>query len=280
MQPKSQVCGDAPLLLWYAAGALEEKEASIVAGHVADCANCRALVQENQELARIYLTASARESRHLSPETLFRLVSDEPGSDVGDARRHLTTCGECREIVSVLEKVQKEEEGASGAEPIGERVRAVWAGLDRFMELGWMRSPVPAYLLALLLLYPAYRGLIGAGAQPTPHLLPTPVPIASETERGPAETPIRVEAGTEQTVLTVFVPIARDRYRYRLELRTREGRRLFVVDDAQSFDGLGTFALTLPKGYLGAGVYELRVGEWERDGREPANEYVFPFSVE
>jgi hypothetical protein len=207
-------------------------------------------------------------------------VSDERGSDVGDARRHLETCGECREIVSVLEKVQKEEEGASDAEPIGERVRAVWADLDRFMKLGWMRSPVPAYLLALLLLYPAYRGLIGAGAQPTPQLLPPPIPIASETERGPAETPIRVEAGSERTVLTVFVPIAPDRYRYRLELRTQQGRRLFVVDDAQSFDGVGTFALTLPKGFLGAGVYELRVGEWERDGTEPANEYVFPFSVE
>jgi hypothetical protein len=211
---------------------------------------------------------------------LFRIVSDERGSDVGDARRHLETCGECREIVSVLEKVQKEEEGASDAEPIGERVRAVWADLDRFMKLGWMRSPVPAYLLALLLLYPAYRGLIGAGAQPTPQLLPPPIPIASETERGPAETPIRVEAGSERTVLTVFVPIAPDRYRYRLELRTQQGRRLFVVDDAQSFDGVGTFALTLPKGFLGAGVYELRVGEWERDGTEPANEYVFPFSVE
>jgi hypothetical protein len=132
----------------------------------------------------------------------------------------------------------------------------------------------------LLLLYPAYRGLIGAGAQPTPHLLPPPLPIVSETERGPAETSIGVEAGSEQTVLTVFVPIVPDRYRYRLELRTQQGRRLFVVDDAQSFDGLGTFALTLPKGFLGAGAYELRVGEWERDGTEPANEYVFPFSVE
>jgi len=279
MQPKTQVCGDAPLLLWYAAGALEEKEAAIVAGHVADCASCQALVQENKELARIYLAASARES-HLSPETLLRMVSDELGSDVSDARRHLTTCGECREIVSVLERVEKEEERASEAEPLGERVRTVWAGLDSFVKLGWMRSPVPAYLLALLLLYPAYRGLVGGGVQPAPRLLPPPLPIASETERGPAETPIRIEAASEQTVVTVFVPIAPGRYRYQLELRTQQGRRLFVVDNAQSFDGLGTFALTLPKGFLGAGVYELRVGEWERDGTEPANEYVFPFSVE
>jgi hypothetical protein len=240
------------------------------------------LVQENKELALIYLSASARESQHLSPETLLRVVSDEVGFDVSDARRHLTACEECREIVSVLEKVQREEKGASDAEPFGERVRGVWAGLEKLKLVGaaWMRSPLPAYMLALLLLYPAYRGLVGGGAQQTPRLLPPPLPIASETERGPAGTPIRVEAGSEQTVLTVFVPIAPDRYRYQLELRTQQGHRLFSVEDAQSFDGVGTFVLTLPKGFLGAGAYELRVGEWESDGTGPANEYVFPFSVE
>lgn len=281
MENKTQICGDAPLLLWYAAGALGEEEAAQVAGHVADCAGCQALVQESKELAQIYRSASGTESPHLSPETLVRAASGEASgeavADVSDARRHLAGCDECRQIVSVLEKVQSEEQDSSDVERFGAGIRAIWAG---FVKGPWMKSPLPAYMLALLLLYPAYRGLLGGGANQTPHLLSPPLPVASETERGPSETLLRVEAGSEQTVLTVFVPIAPDRYRYELELRTREGRRLFFAEDAPSFDGVGTFALTLPGDFLGPGGYELRVGEWERDGREMAKEYVFPFSVE
>ena len=282
MENQAQICGDAPLLLWYAAGALGEEEAGQVARHVADCAGCQALVQENQKLAQIYLSVSGTESPHLSPETLVRAATGETSgedvADVSDARRHLAGCDECRQLVSVLERVQSEEQqDSSDAEGFGAGIRAIWAG---FVKGPWMMSPLPAYMLALLLLYPAYRGLVGGGANQTPRLLDPPLPIASETERGPSEVLLRVEAGSEQTVVTVFVPIAPGRYRYELELRSQGGRRLFFTEDARSFDGVGTFALTLPGRFLGSGDYELRVGEWERDGGALANEYVFTFSVE
>ena len=275
MGNQAQICGDAPLLLWYAAGALGEEEAAQVARHVVDCAGCRALVQENKKLAEIYRAAGSW-SQHLAPETLVRAVSGE--GDVDDVRRHLAGCEECRQIVSVLEKVQKDEQVSSGVvEELGAGIRSVWTGIAKS---AWMRSPLPAYMLALLLFYPAYRGLVGGGASRMPRLLPPPLPVASETERGLAETLVRVEARGDQTVLTFFVPIAPERYRYELELRVQGGRRLFFTEDARSFDGVGTFALMVPGGSLGAGDYELRVGEWERDGGELANEYSFPFSVE
>ena len=278
MDKQAEICGDAPLLLWYAADALRETEAEQVARHVAGCASCQALLRENEELVQSYRSALPAESLHLSPEILLQTANGEDVADAAGARAHLADCHECRQLLSIVEKVQGDEERSHGiAEKLGAGVRSFWAGVA---SGAWTKSPLPAYLLVLLLAYPAYRGLVDGDAVRDPHLLPQPLSVASETERGPGEALVRVEEGGEQTVLTFFVPIAPDRYRYELELRTREGRRLFVAEDAQSFDGVGTFALTLPGGWLSPGAYELRVGERELAEGELVNHYVFPFLVE
>ena len=279
MKNQAEICGDGPRLLWYAAGALGEAEAAQVARHVAVCAGCRALVQENEELVQLYRSVSRAEFQHVSPETLLQAASGEDIPGASNARAHLAGCRECQEILSVLERVQRDEEDSVGfGERLGARARSFWAAVAA--NAAWMKNPLPAYMLALLMLYPAYRGLVGGGATRDPHLLPPPLSVASETERGPSDAVVRVDAEGEQTVLTFFAPIAPDRYRYELEVRTHEGRRLFFAQDAQSFDGVGTFALTLPGGWLGPGAYELRLGERELDGGELVNHYVFPFSVE
>jgi hypothetical protein len=87
-------------------------------------------------------------------------------------------------------------------------------------------------------------------------------------------------SGTHR-VLTFFVPIAGERYRYRVELM-RDRERLFLDEDAQSFDGVGTFGLLFPVGSLGPGEYEIRVEERERAAGEEgklANVITFSFSI-
>jgi hypothetical protein len=277
MDNQAQICGDGPLLLWYAAGALGDEESAQVARHVEDCPGCQTLVRQNRELAQTYLSLSRPEARHLAADVLVGLASGEEGAGPTEARAHLAACDECRQIVSTLEKVERDEQDSSWIlETLGARLRSTWAGITRG---AWMRSPLPAYLLALVLLYPAYLGLVGRSDDVAPRLLPPPVPVASETERGSGESPVQVEANGASTVLTFFVPIAPDRYRYQLELRTKDGRRLFFSRDAKSFDGVGTFALTVPGRSLRTGSYELRVEEREREAGELANVYLFPFSV-
>jgi len=275
MDIKARICDDRPLLLWYAAGALGEEEAARVAGHVEDCRACQALVRENRELVQTYLSISRPETQHFSVEALVRVAGGEEGAQPTPLRAHLAGCEECRQIVSTLEKVQRDEQGGSWIlETLAARLPVAWAGLSGG---AWMRGPLPAYLLALVLLYPAYLGLVGRNE---PSLLAPPIPIASETERGSGESTIRVETNGASTALTFFAPIAPDRYRYQLDLRNEEGRRLFFSPDAQSFDGVGTFVLTVPSRSFRAGSYELRVEERERETGELANVYSFPFSVE
>src|SRR3990172_6824794 len=191
MDIKARICDDRPLLLWYAAGALGEEEAARVAGHVEDCRACQALVRENRELVQTYLSISRPETQHFSVEALVRVAGGEQGAQTTPLRAHLAGCEECRQIVSTVEKVQRDEQGGSWIlEKLEGRLRVAWAGLS---GSAWMRGPLPAYLLALVLLYPAYLGLVDRSAN-DPRLLPPPIPIASETERGSGESMIRVEA--------------------------------------------------------------------------------------
>jgi hypothetical protein len=163
-------------------------------------------------------------------------------------------------------------------------------GLSRLKDFwllfpSWVASPVPAYVLLLLLLYPAYLGLIGIGGLnerlenlEAPALLSPPVALESGRERGAEEPRLQIDRSGEHRVVTFFVPIAPERYRYRIEL-TRRGERAFFNADARSFDGIGTFALLLPEGALPAGSYVLRVEEVEKQSEEVANVIEFVFTL-
>lgn len=272
MERESRVCGDEALMLWFTAGALDQDEAAEIGRHVESCPRCRELVQENEWLVRSYLSEIAPPAEHLPAEVLARIASGDEEMSSTEACAHVTTCDECSEIVSTVRLVD-EDHGRGILGPLQNAWRSVSA---------WslVRIPVPAYVFALALIVPAYLRLV---AEPrvelAPALLSSPVTIASELERGPGEVAIDVDLQGGRTVLTFFVPVAPERFRYELELRTQTGRVLFTDRDATSFDGIGTFALSLPAGSLDTGDYEARIAEIGREAGELAETYVFPFSV-
>ena len=136
-----------------------------------------------------------------------------------------------------------------------------------------------AYVLVALLAYPAYLGLTGGGGDgQSPSLLSAPTGLES-IERGGDGTAV-VSNNGQHRVVTVFVPID-ESYRYRLHLRSQDGRSLFEADNVESFDGVGTFAVLLPSGSLPAGDYELEIDEVEPGpGGEVIHTFRFPFSTE
>jgi hypothetical protein len=282
------ICEDGALLLGYAAGSLDEAQSTRVARHVERCAKCRTAVQGDEELIQLYRAVQKQEAAHPSPELLVELSqgrSDTP--ELARARLHAEGCSECREVVSVLEKLETDLSGAP--EPTGLRkLWRQWLTGMRAAEGGlswWLSSPLPAYLLVLLLLYPAYLGLVGVDdlserleSLEAPTLLSPPITLKSGKERGAGEPQLQIERSGEYRVVTFFVPIAPQKYRYWVEL-TREGEQIFHDDDARSFDGIGSFALLLPEGALASGSYLLRVEEVDRQSGETANVIEFAFAL-
>jgi hypothetical protein len=245
------------------------------------------MVRENENLIRAYRTAAIQESPHPSADTLTLLaegLADTP--DVVAARAHVDDCGECMEVVSVLQRVEPDLQRQHPSRKAGESMKQVLTAVQSFWgRASWLASPVPAYVLVLLMLYPAYLGLIGLGDLSrrlenleSPALLAPPLAVESSRERGREEPRLAIEQSGEHRVVTFFIPIAVERHLYRVEL-TERGNRVFYDDDARSFDGIGTFALYLPDGALAPGDYELRVEEVERQSGEVANVIEFAFNV-
>ena len=277
------ICEDGALLLGYTAGTLGAEESAQVDRHLSGCARCREMVRENEEMIRVYRTVRI-EAAHPSAEVLTQLAEGLSTPELSEARAHVDNCQECLEVVSVLARVDAEMEREEPAgKPRGETSRPGTTRLKDFWLLfpSWLASPVPAYVLLLLLAYPAYLGFVGMGGLETlegPSLLVPPVTLESGAERGAEAPRLQIERSGEHRVVTFFVPIAPDRYRYQIEL-TRRGERIFINEDARSFDGIGTFALLLPEGALSAGSYTLRVEEVEKDGGEVANVIEFVFTL-
>lgn len=266
-------CEDPGLLLFYATGSLNDEERGLVERSVEACPACRVAVHDNALLARAVRLASEQEAAARAPSELVALATGSP--------EQIEAAGlsdEDRKLVDILRRVDGAED-ADADTGLGWRawLQRGWDSLFRGEAWGWLRSPAVAYLLLLTLAYPAYRG-VTVGGSDAPHVLDAPRTLdAGARASGEAVVSMDDDGGV---VLTVFVPVD-DRYRYRLEIRDREGDVRFVDDDVRSFDGVGTIALFLPRGFLGEGSYEVRVTELE--GADPANEiqvFRYPFRID
>lgn len=264
-------CEEPSLLLWYAAGSLNEEDRELVERSLEGCPTCRLAARDNELLARAVRLESAQEAAGLTPSALVALAEG--------SREQIETAGisdDDRALVEILRKVDGVED-ADTWRGWGAWLQRGWGSLFERGAWGWLRSPAVAYLLLLGLAYPAYLGITMDGAG-SPQVLEAPASLDTGARAsGDALVSMGDDGGA---VLTVFVPMD-DRYRYRLEIRDSDGRVRFVDENARSFDGVGTLAVFVPRGFLGKGAYEVRVTEIERT--DPANEiqvFRYPFRIE
>jgi hypothetical protein len=271
-----ETCREPELLLWLAAGALDESERTRVEASAGRCPACRARLAEEDALGRV-VRSSIPTPSPLSPQALVA-VSRKPR----DESLLSSLSAADREIVDVLRRVDDDLSAWEKRSPWIERASDALASIIPRPGAGlaaWLRSPAVAYLGVLALAYPAYRGLVVGAAfdERGPAVLTAPLGIDGPS-RGDRTPVLSSTDGTDSIVVTVFVPVD-ERYGYRLEIVDSEGRTRFREDDARSFDAYGTFALMLPRGFLSAGEYELRVDELDENG-SPVGEFRFPFRVE
>lgn len=274
----------APLIPWYATGALDPKDSARVESHIAGCDVCRDLL------------VIARGFRRLAPqvggEALFdhiqsqRLVefAEDPAALEPDARRfirlHVRECPPCAEALEILEDMARVPAGDDGGSrsPLDARllarVREAWSDLWR--RLGrTLLHPLPAlvYLAALmvLLVLAPFRqpGTVpGAGvpvppeepAGGAPQEAPTPRPpvsVAPPAIELPEEVVFR-SGGAPPAPITVSLPA--DAGDLVLDLVTS-------IESADLRDPASEFRLTLVQGDRVISESTRRGADFDRRGR-------------
>lgn len=154
--------------------------------------------------------------------------------------------------------------------------------------------PALAYLLVLVLLYPAYRGLFRK-----PEVVTVPVKEIVEVEKptpgatfltfkleepvrgaGQRLTTVRLAPDEKFFALSFFVPISsRPEFVYEVEVRDSQERVVMADKQARAQDSLGNFSLMCPRDLFSSGKYELRVKEVNKTTQAVRGEFKFSFVV-
>jgi hypothetical protein len=196
--------------------------------------------------------------------------------------QHVVLCGTCELYIERLEEFDGAAVPAAAAEPVRRDVRRALQG-SRFGVFG---KPALGYAVALLLAYPAYRGVFPE-AIPAPrqevsrkiHPALSAVRVFELAETRPAsESPkIELRSGEERFSLSLFVP-GRKGGRYSAEIRDSAGA---TVGNATTVvpASLGAVTLLCERSAFQNGRYKLTVTESDPAGGAALRQFDYGFEV-
>jgi hypothetical protein len=256
-----------------------------------------------------------------SEETLCAFHEGTLTADLASsAQKHTGMCSQCQiriELIKKFERHSHAEIGEISGWPeiemrgqqrfysfLGSRVKKeqeqkTKTGLiDRLKAV--LVHPAFAYLVTLVLLYPAYLGLfrnpetvketvrekeLVEVEKPEPAIsiatLHTIKLQLAERGAGSGRSAVRLSEDEPFFALAFFVPISeRPEFIYDLEVRDEQGRVVAAEEAARPQDYLGNFLLVCSRELFPPGKYELRVKEINKRAQSTRREFRFSFVVE
>lgn len=130
--------------------------------------------------------------------------------------------------------------------------------------------PAVAFVLILLLMYPAYKGIMPAGkleVKPVFAISLFPMrsiePISAKIEEG------------RDIILSFVYQGAIPGKKYIVELIDRSGNVVIRSDSFADFDEFEMGQLLIPHGYLDPGIYKLKISDAEDPASDDAQSYTF-----
>ena len=275
------------LLPWYLNQTLSDDEVKKVEAHLNECADCR------KELGEIkWLSSGVKEhnevikSSHIESERLV-VFSEEPESlDPDEAtaiENHLRSCPSCYEELQTLKRASLELEALDRKEKSKLVQRStVWEKVSE--RLIWLvRKHVFAYIIIILLVYPAGRWLFRSsqpGTPSIPKVASEKVYLLSEQTREATE-PISVFRNSKDKQVRVGVPfwVDLENESYELVINTESGQTIFSIKDFTDFGNQGFFQLALNTDSILDGRYILIIRETNKKDSTIFSETHFPFQI-
>jgi len=292
------ICEDevADLLPWYITDTLSKDEREKVEFHLKICPICRRSLKDVQWLSEsIEKHGLVLTPEHIVPEKLVIYAeskTDLTESEITEIEQHLAQCADCKEELNTLLKVDANLRkvppsfiGIKGAfeglflKPRASRQRT---SRERFRDtLGkFFLKPSFAYILVLVLLYPAWLGLYNTILKEETSNIKTIRLKETLTFRGPVHRSeeITILPSDDVIQLTFLLPIVDPTCRYNLDLSLDEDLVL-SQKNIKAINNQGNFSVYLAANRLDAGQYQLKVTEMCPGGAHHPEELLFSFKL-
>lgn len=265
---------DKNLLAKYLSGGLTENELEKLEDHLVECETCleqlHDLIKENETIGKYLL-------KKLSPEATDAF------------ERHYFICQTCFDEMKAQERVSNALQAADklGLLPaLAKKEAKSRVPINEFIErlFGWLPRPVLVPVLAtlaLLLIYPAWRGLfelpqkLENWEQPRANV----AMLHLTAERGAGE---KIVLRPEDIffVLTLYLDEIPATHAYRGKLIDASGKILWQGKNLQPADEYGYFSLSCPAGMFSTGEYRLQIVEIDASNGKEIRSQDLPFNVE
>jgi len=271
------------LLPWYVNQTLSEDEVKKVEAHLKECPECQKELEELRWLSSgVKGHKEVFVSPHIESEKLV-LFSEEPETlnpdEAAAILKHLQSCPLCHEELQTLKSANLELEALEKKEkPKLIKEASLWERLTE--RLIWLvKKPAFAYIIVLLLAYPAGRWLLYK-SPPSPKVASERVYLLSEQTRITAE-PTSVFRAEKDKAVRVSIPFWPDleKQSYELVINSESGETIFAIRDFTDFGDQGFFQLVLNTDFFPDDRYILILKEINKKDSTIFSETYFPFQI-
>lgn len=278
------------ILVKYLKGNLSEKQAGEVKSHIDRCPKCRESLEEaNWIYDGLQEFGDVLFSEHIDAERLVSYVETPQDLTVEERRiieNHLRTCHSCSEEKRILEISQKELR-RSGIKESTETIYTRARFLDKIFAQLWrlVRRPAFAYILLLLLIYPAYLGLIKKDFLGLSEVvLTTKELILTDQIRGIAKEVPEVQV-PQTEILRLRIPYPIDTtfsLKYEVTISDSTGKTIWRNEDWRQYDvvnGQPFWSFELNPSVLPSGLLEVSIRKYRPDGPITSPTTIYQFRL-
>ncbi len=272
------------LLPWYVSDTLSETEKAMVEQHLTECNSCRNELENLRWISENAMSVgNSQLSEHINAQllTIYSESKRELNSEVVQRiENHLSSCDQCANELELLHKINQSME----PENTGSFVTRIVEKIDFLTDRVFLK-PAFAYILALLLLYPAWIGLFNNGRK---SLISEPVQVRNlfVLEPGDFRSPdnkpqkIVLQKSSGYFALSFTTPVIRDgNYSYHAEISNSDNKIIWSSENLEFIDEYGTVIMICPTKYFANGTYALNITEMNRHTKVKRNHYLYTFSI-
>jgi len=201
--------------------------------------------------------------------------SDLTKDEVSSIGNHLENCDHCREELQILTDVNK----ALSTDRKNPRSKTFIHRLKNIIpSFGF--KPAFAYIIILLLLYPAWLGIFrqrGSFEPTVANYIFELIPSDTRSEQTEAHI-VDISPAADQFSLSVTIPILSDEdIRYDAVILDAENKIIWRKTDIKSLDEYGSFLLICHRRFFKEGIYSMIIEEIDVRRNQKLNEFVFSF---